>query len=177
MNKRLTMLVFAAVACGEARIAVSTSPDTGALCSDAWYRSIEQKLPTGDGHGHGPDIGSDEWKSVIEFKLGIRDKPNAPSINDTAWCSYVDQIVRASGMSTTSNEPVAGPMAMAGPSYACDGVEPGSVEALICADRQLSALDRKLSDVYAAASKQATSERPPVLKAEQRGWIKGRNEC
>jgi uncharacterized protein len=41
----------------------------------------------------------------------------------------------------------------------------------------LSALDLKLSDVYAAASQKASNEHPPVLKVEQRGWIKGRNDC
>jgi len=41
----------------------------------------------------------------------------------------------------------------------------------------LSALDRKLSVIYSAAAKKATNEHPPVLKAEQRGWIKGRNDC
>ncbi|GJL63827.1 MAG: hypothetical protein NPIRA04_24810 [Nitrospirales bacterium] len=48
---------------------------------------------------------------------------------------------------------------------------------MICEDGELSALDRKLSGVYAVASKNATNEHPPVLKAEQRGWIKGRNDC
>jgi uncharacterized protein len=64
-----------------------------------------------------------------------------------------------------------------GPSFACDKVAAGSIEAMICADAELSALDRELSGVYAAASKLATNERPPQLKAEQRGWMKGRNEC
>jgi len=41
----------------------------------------------------------------------------------------------------------------------------------------LSAIDRKLAIIYSAAAKKATNEHPPVLKAEQRGWIKGRNEC
>ena len=67
--------------------------------------------------------------------------------------------------------------AMQGPSYACDEVSPGSIEEMICEDEELSALDRKLSGVYAAASEKAVSEFPPQLKAEQRGWIKGRNEC
>jgi uncharacterized protein len=67
------------------------------------------------------------------------------------------------------------PMAQ-GPSYACNKAA-GSVERLICRDKDLSALDRTLSSVYAAASKKAANEHPPVLKAEQRGWIKGRNEC
>jgi uncharacterized protein len=64
-----------------------------------------------------------------------------------------------------------------GPAYACDQVEAGSIEDMICKDQALSALDRKLSDVYAVASEKAASEHPPVLQAGQRGWIKGRNDC
>jgi uncharacterized protein len=64
-----------------------------------------------------------------------------------------------------------------GPSYDCGQVLEGSIEKLICEDAALSGLDRQLSDVYAAAARKATNEHPPVLKAEQRGWIKGRDEC
>jgi hypothetical protein len=67
------------------------------LCSDAWYRSIEAKVPTGDGQGHGPDVGSDEWKSVVEFKLGIRGRPGLPSRDSQGWCSHIDGIVRERG--------------------------------------------------------------------------------
>ncbi len=63
------------------------------------------------------------------------------------------------------------------PAFDCAAVEAGSIEALICADTELAALDRKLASVYSAASARATNEQPPLLKAEQRGWIKGRNEC
>lgn len=65
----------------------------------------------------------------------------------------------------------------AGPSFDCAKVETGSIEEMICKDDQLSALDRKMTVVYDAATKKATNEHPPVLKAGQRGWIKGRNEC
>lgn len=66
----------------------------------------------------------------------------------------------------------------AGPSFDCAKTSPGSVEATICADDQeLPALDRKLADVYAQAAEKAVNEHPPRLKAEQRGWIKGRNDC
>ena len=65
----------------------------------------------------------------------------------------------------------------AGPSFDCGKVEAGSMEAIICQDEGLSELDRKLAEVYNAASEKAVNEHPPVLKAEQRGWIKGRNEC
>jgi uncharacterized protein len=48
---------------------------------------------------------------------------------------------------------------------------------MVCKDKGLAALDRKLAEVFAAASKKAVNEHPPLLKAEQRGWIKGRNDC
>jgi len=56
-------------------------------------------------------------------------------------------------------------------------VEAGSIEEMVCKDKALSALDRKLAEVFAAATKKAVNEHPPILKAEQRGWIKGRNDC
>lgn len=63
------------------------------ICSDAWYRSVEEVVPTGDGQGHGPDAGSDEWKSVVEFKLGIRGEPEVPARDTDDWCRYIDQLV------------------------------------------------------------------------------------
>lgn len=63
------------------------------------------------------------------------------------------------------------------PSYDCNKVENGSIPALVCADAELSALDRQLAGVYAAARAKASNEQPPRLKAEQRGWIKGRDDC
>lgn len=141
----------------DARPGASEPP---ALCSEAWYRAVEEKVPTGDGQGHGPDVGSDEWKSVVEFKLGIRGRPDLPARDTDAWCRRVDRILRDRG-----------------PSYSCEHLKAGSIEAMVCADAALSTLDRKLADVYAAASRKATDEHPPVLKAEQRGWIKGRDEC
>ncbi|AWJ82388.1 hypothetical protein TSH58p_02375 (plasmid) [Azospirillum sp. TSH58] len=64
-----------------------------------------------------------------------------------------------------------------GPSFSCAGVETGSVEQMVCTDPTLSALDRKLAGVYGEAAGKAANEHPPVLKAEQRGWIKGRDDC
>jgi len=69
------------------------------------------------------------------------------------------------------------PAKLSGPSYDCGRVEPGSIEAMICDNAELSALDHSLAGVYAAAAEKAVNEHPPLLKAEQRGWIKGRNEC
>lgn len=62
------------------------------------------------------------------------------------------------------------------PTFDCKKAS-GDIEQLICADSELGALDRTLSVVYAAARHKAANERPPTLKAEQRGWVKGRNDC
>ncbi|GJM14868.1 MAG: hypothetical protein DHS20C13_01950 [Thermodesulfobacteriota bacterium] len=63
------------------------------------------------------------------------------------------------------------------PSFDCSKVEARSIEELICSNEDLSALDQKLAEVYKEAEKKAVDEKPPVLKAEQRGWIKSRNDC
>lgn len=63
------------------------------------------------------------------------------------------------------------------PSFDCSKVEAGSIEELICSNEDLSALDQKMAKVYQEAEKKAVDEKPTVLKAEQRGWIKGRNSC
>ncbi len=175
MNSYLAVLLM--VAAGSAYAGDSRIPETALICSESWYRAIEERFPTGDGHGHGPDVGSEEWKSVIEFKLGIRGEPNIPGRASPAWCQYIDRLVRPGPASRAGDGQSAPTTVAPGPSYACDKVMANSTEAMICADEKLSALDRKLSRVYAAASRKATHEHPPVLKAEQRGWIKGRNDC
>lgn len=63
-----------------------------------------------------------------------------------------------------------------GPAFDCSRAT-GEVEKLICADRGLSALDRKLDATYKAALATAKDDVPNYLRTEQRGWIKGRDEC
>ena len=48
----------------------------------------------------------------------------------------------------------------------CKKAVAGSTEALVCQDPGLSALDRVIGRVFAAASRKAVNEHPPVLKAE-----------
>lgn len=72
---------------------------------------------------------------------------------------------------------LAGGALAGGPSFDCAKVEAGSIEAMVCADEELTRLDHQLAQVFREASKKAVNEHPPVLKAEQRGWIKGRNDC
>ncbi len=66
-------------------------------------------------------------------------------------------------------------MADTGPSFDCAKAQ--GVEQQVCASAELSALDRQMADVYTgtlAATDAATQKR---LRAEQRGWLKGRDEC
>ncbi len=177
INLLLVILPLATTGTAEANNATNPVSEMAASCSDTWYRSIEEKIPTGDKHGHGPDIGSDEWKSVVEFKLSIRGKPDVPAHNSKNWCRYIDQLVRANHNPSTTNTNAIPKGATPSPSFDCNKTLNGSIEAMICGDEGLSALDRKLSDVYDAALKKAENQHPPFLKAEQRGWIKGRDEC
>lgn len=62
-----------------------------------------------------------------------------------------------------------------GPSFSCSAVSKGSMEELICQNETLSALDLKLANIYKQAL--VKSNNNSTLKAEQRGWIKGRDEC
>ena len=62
-------------------------------CSEQWFQHVEEMLQTGDAEGLGPDLGSSEWRSVIEFKLGIRGDPSNPQRDTDEWCSYIDDMV------------------------------------------------------------------------------------
>ncbi len=64
----------------------------------------------------------------------------------------------------------------AAPSYDCSKAS-GEVEQTICQEPELQRLDNKLHDAYQAAIKQVSGEEKRLLRAFQRGWIKGRNDC
>lgn len=64
------------------------------------------------------------------------------------------------------------------PSFDCRRVARPSIAAQVCDDPKLARLDRKLADVYAAARRVAAKARPPPpLSAEQRGWLRSRDDC
>lgn len=177
MGRHLFVLLILVIVHIQSGIAAASDPGRDSFCTQKWYLFIERKVATGDGQGHGPDLGSDEWQSVVEFKLGIRGKADVPQRNSDAWCRYIDRSVRNSHQGSVENGKTAIAKNVAAPSFPCGSVQPGSIEAMVCADAELAALDRKLAEVFAAASKKAINEHPPFLKAEQRGWIKGRNDC
>lgn len=63
-----------------------------------------------------------------------------------------------------------------GPAFDCSKAR-GSVEEMICRSAELARLDRRLTVVYAETLAAATPAEQRLLRAEQRGWIKGRNDC
>ena len=62
------------------------------------------------------------------------------------------------------------------PSFDCSKAD-HDVEELICRDNKLAALDNLLAGVYQAALHNFPDHELKTLKAIQRGWIKGRNDC
>ncbi len=92
--RQTSMILFGALVltlygCGQE----STQSAAATPCSPSWFEAVEAKVGTGDGQGHGPDMGSGEWRSVVEFKLGIRGDKKVPSSESQAWCDYIDALV------------------------------------------------------------------------------------
>ncbi len=72
--------------------------------------------------------------------------------------------------------------AAAQPSFDCSKAD-GTVENMICEDTDLATADSRLAGRYAAAMAvidgldAGAEDARNTLRAEQRGWIKGRNDC
>ena len=62
------------------------------------------------------------------------------------------------------------------PTFDCKKAN-GSVEELICQDNELAQLDQKLSALYKILISQVAPDEVKLIRAFQRGWIKGRNDC
>ena len=83
------LLVLTLAGCGQiAEVPSSTDP-----CSENWLQRVESSLSTGDEQGHGPDIGSQEWRATVEFRLGIRGSSALPARDSSEWCSYIDGVI------------------------------------------------------------------------------------
>lgn len=85
-----------------------------------------------------------------------------------AWVTVSALLLTVSGVTAKS--------AGQGPAFDCAKAK-AEVEQLICKDAELAAFDRRLDGVYKAASAKAKGQMATTLRAEQRGWIGGRNEC
>lgn len=53
----------------------------------------------------------------------------------------------------------------------------GDIAILVCGDTGLLSLDKKLATVYLEAEARQGNPPPVLFTAEQRGWIKGRDDC
>ena len=93
MNRQLAFIFvtscFVLLACQQEM----PQSDISNLCVQTWYESVESIISSGDGMGHGPDIGSEEWRSVIEFRLGIRGNAEVPDRSSDEWCAYIDGLI------------------------------------------------------------------------------------
>ena len=61
------------------------------------------------------------------------------------------------------------------PSFDC--AKAHEVEELICKDAELADLDRSLASLYGAVMANSSASEQKHLRAEQSGWVKGRNDC
>ncbi len=68
------------------------------------------------------------------------------------------------------------PTHAAQPSFDCSKTS-HEAEQLICKDAELAALDRSLAELYSTVLKHTPANKQRQLKAEQSGWVKGRNDC
>ena len=86
------------------RESVNLVPIDIPFCSDAWFAYLDGRLKISDSQGHGPDVGSTEWKSSVERKLGLAelstqfstmqniDKQNTAkqiAKKDRVWCERI----------------------------------------------------------------------------------------
>lgn len=96
--RRFTILLPTALlllACSGQKVVEQGENRQPITCSPAWFETVEKSLNSGDGYGHGPDLGSDEWMSVVEFRLGVRGQTGLPERGSDAWCDAMDKLMAA----------------------------------------------------------------------------------
>jgi len=63
------------------------------------------------------------------------------------------------------------------PSFNCAKARPGTIDQVICQDRELSILDRNMGQDYARAQRQTPAVEKGNLLREQREFLANRNLC
>ena len=91
MLQVMRVLIGFAIAVNLGCAGTSRNQETAQDCTDEWFQIVENQISSGDGQGHGPDIGSLEWRQVVEFKLGIRDDSSVPPVESQQWCNYINE--------------------------------------------------------------------------------------
>lgn len=75
---------------------VSACPQIPSIGSEQWLLWVEKEVGTGDGHGHGPDYGSQEWCRVIDRKLFLGKSGEVPC--SALWNEKVTQELKKSSL-------------------------------------------------------------------------------
>ena len=94
MIPRTTFLIFLSLLWG----CVTQEPEdqnSVVTCSQTWYDEIEEIISIGDGQGHGPDLGSQEWRHAVEYRLGIAENKQKPPVTSEKWCGYVQSQIQS----------------------------------------------------------------------------------
>ena len=99
-------------------------------------------------------------------------------------CQQAEDAQPAADDATAPAQAPAAPAPPPAPTKAASEVKPSfdcaaaasEAEKLVCKDPELAVLDRRLAEVFARA-KAAPGADQARLTAEQRGWVKGRDDC
>ncbi|MFV1871955.1 MAG: hypothetical protein ACMZ64_01340 [Oleiphilus sp.] len=135
-------------------------------CSPKWYRYVESQLSTQDNQGHGPDIGSQEWQSVVEFKLAIDRTKRAsgviPTKTSPQWCQFIQQrLDRQRSLSTVH----------------CDHRADKPLEQFICQTPELLEQAKSMAKVLQTVIEKVAKVQTEKLHDEQRLWLIERDAC
>ncbi|MEM9783473.1 MAG: lysozyme inhibitor LprI family protein [Pseudomonadota bacterium] len=175
------MLVASAICGGKAR-AEASGPDHWRIKSDVAQAAmletpsddaaIVARLPAGtDGLANlGCEGGLDyaAWQAATEVERAEAALRRWCRVRHAGLIGWVKGIMLEEGAAAAAY----------GSSFDCTKAD-GAAETAVCSGRELAALDRELARVYALAGESLPrrSEQARLLRAEQRGWIKGRDEC
>lgn len=174
MGVFLLLLISLLSACSSFELTTTESdsiPDTNTseessskalFCSAEWFHYVEGQLHSLDQEGHGPDLGSTEWQSVVEFKLDLVKQSDIPKKSTPQWCEYIQiQLNERRKL----------------PSLSCQEPRHNKLEKVICTQPELTKLDGELNIVFKSALAKLNIENQRDLKTEQRAWIKRLDTC
>lgn len=135
-------------------------------CSPTWYRYVESQLSTQDSQGHGPDIGSQEWQSVVEFKLAIDRAESTPGVipakTSPQWCQFIQQQLDNQRSLSTVN---------------CDQHADKPLNQFICQTPALLERAKLMTKVLQTVIAKVDKARAEQLHREQRLWLIERDGC
>ncbi|MBK0329096.1 MliC family protein [Rhodobacteraceae bacterium F11138] len=111
-----------------------------------------------------------EWAEASEAERGAASRRR--------WCQVRYRGVQGWVAGRYLTEGSAPPADTVAPSFDCAKAQ-GSAQQAVCADPHLARLDLELARLYGLVvnGPHMTADRLPELKAMQRGWIKGRDDC